>query len=169
MVDPAPKAIHRSFEVVGEKAPSMNRFIVAVFPDAPSAQQGLLALKTLAAETVIQLHGAATATKEDNGKLSMHVAADDGPAVMATGAVIGGLAGLALGPLAAAVLATGGAVFGASAGLTNRGAGMAYAKRVSEKLAPGLVAVVADVTTEDPDTLEARLKSVGATLNLHDE
>jgi uncharacterized membrane protein len=91
-------------------------------------------------------NGAATVTKGDNGKLTMQVMADDGPAAAATGALIGGLAGLAIGPFAAAILATGGAVFGASAGLTNRGAGLAFAEQVTQDLAPGLAAVVAEVT-----------------------
>ena len=142
----------------------MSRFVVAIFPDAPSAQEGVRALRDLASEDVIQLHGAATVTKGDNGKLTMQVMADDGPAAAATGALIGGLAGLAIGPLAAAILATGGAVFGASAGLTNRGAGLAFAEQVTRDLAPGLAAVVAEVTTEDIAVLIARMEAFGGTV-----
>ena len=102
--------------------------------------------------------------KARDGKLTMNVIADDGPAVTATGALIGGLAGLAIGPLAAAILAAGGSVFGASAGLTNRGAGMAFAKQVAHDLTPDLTVVVAEVTTEDVAVLVARLESVDGTV-----
>ena len=44
----------------------------------------------------------------------MQVMADDGPAVTATGALLFGLAGLAIGPLAAAIFATGGGFWGIS-------------------------------------------------------
>lgn len=77
--------------------------------------------------------------------------------------MIGGLAGLAIGPLAAAVLATGGAVFGASAGLTNRG-GMAFAEKVTQDLPTPLAAVVAEVTTDGVAVLVARLEAVGGTV-----
>jgi hypothetical protein len=91
----------------------------------------------------------------------MQVMADDGPAVTATGALLGGLAGLAIGPLAAAILATGGAVFGLSAGLTNRGAGLAFAEQVAQDLSPGQAAVVAEVTTDDLGVVISRLEAIG--------
>lgn len=134
---------------------------MAIFPDLSSAQNGIRALKDLEIEGVVGLNGAATVQKAHDGKLTMNAMADDGPAVTATGALIGGLAGLAIGPLAAAIFAAGGAVFGASAGLTNRGAGMAYAKQVSHDLRPGLTAIVAEVTTKDMAVLVARLESLG--------
>lgn len=142
----------------------MSRFIVAIFPDLASAQEGIRTLKGLASERVIQLHGAATVTKAEGGKLTMKVTAHDGPAVVAAGAMIGGLAGLAIGPLATAILAAGGAVFGVSAGLTNRGAGMSFARKVTQDLSPGLAAVVADVTTEDVALLVTDLEGVGGTV-----
>ena len=142
----------------------MSSFIVAIFPDASSAVKGQNVLNDLASRKVIQLDGAAMIKKGDEGKLIMQVTADDGPAIAATGALIGGLAGLAIGPLATAVLAAGGAVYGASAGLTNRGAGMAFAEQVTQDLAPGLTALVAEMSTEDPATLVSRLEAAGGTV-----
>ena len=139
----------------------MNTCIVAIFPDIPSAQGAIHALKDLALDESIHLHGAATVTKNDKGKLTMQMMADDGPAVTATGALLFGLAGLAIGPLAAAIFATGGAVFGASAGLTNCGEGMALAKQVGQDLAPHQAAVVAEVTTNDLGSLIGHLEKLG--------
>ena len=121
-------------------------------------------LKDLASQDSIHLHGVATVTKASDGKLTMQVVADDGPAITATGAVIGGLAGLAMGPLATAIFAAGGAVFGASAGLTSRGAGKAFAEKVAQDLAPGLQAVVAEVSAGEIDGLLARLEAAGGTV-----
>jgi hypothetical protein len=53
---------------------------------------------------------------------------------------------MAIGPLSAAILATGGAVLGASAGLANRGAAMTLAEKVAQDLTPGQSAVIADGT-----------------------
>lgn len=142
----------------------MSSFFVAIFQDLSGAQAGIRALKSLAAEGVLDLNGAAAVQKARDGKLTMNVMADDGPAVTATGTLMGGLAGLAIGALAAAVFAAGGAVFGAAAGLTNREAGLAYAKHVSDDLAPGLTAMVAEVTTQHVAVLVTRLETLGGTL-----
>lgn len=142
----------------------MRRFVVAIFPDAASAQEGVRALKDLASEGVIHLHGAATVTMADSGKLTMQVVADDGLALTATGALISGLGGLALGPLATAIFTAGGAVFGASVGLSNRGAGMAFAEQVAQDLAPRMEAVVAEVSIENIAVLATRLEAVGGTV-----
>ncbi|WP_300779394.1 DUF1269 domain-containing protein [Enhydrobacter sp.] len=146
----------------------MSRFVVAIFPDLPSAQGGIRALKDLASEDVIRLHGAATVTKGDRGKLTMRVMADDGPAITAAGALLGGLAGLAIGPLAVAILAAGGAVSGAAAGITHRAAGEAFAEQVAQDLPADSAAVVAEVTTEDVAILVARLEAVGGTVTRQD-
>lgn len=129
-----------------------------------SAAAGTKALIDLGSDKVIRLHGSATVTKGGDGKLSMQVTADEGHAVTATGVLIGGVAGLAIGPLAAAVLAAGGAVFGASAALTNRGAAKALAEQVSQDLALGSVAVVADVTSGHMNTLISSLEAAGGTV-----
>ena len=139
----------------------MSSFVVAIFPDVASAHEGIRVLKELASEDVIQLYGAATVTKEESGKLTMRVMADDGPAIAAAGGLLGGLAGLAIGPLAAAIFAAGGAVSGAAAGLSHRGAGEAFAEKVAHDLPFNSAAVVAEVTTQNLAILVARLEAVG--------
>jgi uncharacterized membrane protein len=142
----------------------MSRFVVAIFPDLGSALEGIRVLKDLASERAVELHGAATVMKGDRGKLTMQVMADDGPALTAVGALLGGLAGLAIGPLAAAVLAAGGAVSGAAAGLTHRGEGRAFAKKVARDLPFNSAAVVAELTAESLDILAVRLEALGGTV-----
>lgn len=151
------------------EANPMSAFVVAVFSDTSMAKEGVLALQALASNATIRLHGAAIVSKNPDGKLSMTVLVDEGHAVTAAGALIGGLAGLAIGPLAAAILAAGGAVFGASAALTNRGAGKALAEKISGDLSRDNAAVVADVTTEDMRAIIAELEALGGTVMQQEE
>lgn len=131
------------------EANPMSAFVVAVFSDTSMAKEGVLALQALASNATIRLHGAAIVSKNPDGKLSMTVLVDEGHAVTAAGALIGGLAGLAIGPLAAAILAAGGAVFG--------------------DLSRDNAAVVADVTTEDMRAIIAELEALGGTVMQQEE
>jgi uncharacterized membrane protein len=143
----------------------MSTFIVVTFPDEAGALQGMQSLKDLNSERSLVLYGAGIVTKNDKGNLSMHVVSDEALGVVAAGALIGGLAGLGVGLLAAAVLAAGGAVFGASAALTNQGAGKAIMEEVSRHLRSETVAVVADVNVDDMAVLESRMKALGGTVH----
>jgi len=73
----------------------------------------------------------------------------------AVAALIGGLAGLPGGPLAAAIGATGGALIGISAELTGKGEDTRVFDRISDKLAPGHAAVVGDIAEEGMSSFEA--------------
>ena len=143
---------------------AVSKFAVVIFADVMDAREGIRTLKDLAAEEAIQLHGAAMITKANSGEFTMQVAADDGLAVAMTGALLGGLTGLVIGPLAAAILAAGGAVYGAAVALTNRHARMAVTERVGQDLTPDSAAVVANVTDEDSAALVARLEAIGGTV-----
>jgi uncharacterized membrane protein len=139
----------------------MSKFLVVTFSDEARAQQGIQVLKSLSSDRSLVLHGAAVVTKDAEGKLSMHVASNDALGIVATGTLIGGLAGLGVGLLAAAVMAAGGAVFGASATLTNRGANKKLVEDVSRHLRTASAALVADVDVDDIALLGSRMKEFG--------
>ncbi|MBS3649337.1 DUF1269 domain-containing protein [Pseudaminobacter sp. 19-2017] len=147
----------------------MSTFIVVVFPDEASAQRGIRALKDLNSDSSLVLHGAAIVTKNAKGKLSMHVASDDALGTVAAGTLVGGLAGLGVGLLAAAILAAGGAVFGASAALTNRSADRKIMEDVSRHLRTDASALVADVDADDMAGLESRMNALGGTVHIQDQ
>jgi uncharacterized membrane protein len=136
----------------------MSRFVVVTFEDETGAREAIETLKALDAERRLVLHGAGTVVKDAAGALSMRIVSDAGSAAVATGALIGGLAGLGVGLLGAAIMAAGGAVFGASAGLTNRGAGKKVMEEVSRRLPNNSAAVVADVDLDDLAVLEDGMK-----------
>lgn len=143
----------------------MSKFIIVAFPDEAGARQGLQALKDRNSDHSLVLHGAAIVTKDDRGHLSMDIASDEGLRVAAAGALIGGVAGLGVGLLAAAIMAAGGAVLGASAALTNLGAGKEIMKDVSRHLHTDSAALVADVDADDMTALERRMKALGGTVH----
>ncbi|MDW6024885.1 hypothetical protein SAZ10_24320 [Mesorhizobium sp. BAC0120] len=143
----------------------MSTFIVVTFPDEASALQGIQTLKDLNADRSLVLYGAGLVSKGEKGRLSMRVVSEEELGVVAAGALIGGLAGLGVGLLAAAVMAAGGAVFGASAALTDRGTGKAILGEVSRHLRRETVALVADVNVDDRAVFESRMKALGGTVH----
>jgi uncharacterized membrane protein len=140
----------------------MSKTVAAIFPDIAKAREGNLVLRKLGAEG-IAVHTSAIVFKNSDSKLSVLDAAYDGSHVTAVAALIGGLAGLPGGPLAAAIGAAGGALIGISAELTEKGAGKELVKRISDKLAPGNAAVVADIAEEGMSSFETRMSTMGGT------
>lgn len=78
--------------------------------------------------------------------------------------MIGGLAGLPLGPLAVTIGAAGGALIGNSADLLNQRDEGEFAEKISRELAPGKAAIVADVAEEGLISFEALMKAIGGTV-----
>ena len=71
---------------------------------------------------------------------------------------------LALGPLAATIGAASGAAVGISADLLNQGDEAKVAERISREVAPGKLAVVAEVDDDGLTDFEALMKSIGGTV-----
>ncbi len=145
----------------------MNKSIVVSFPDEASARRGIEALTELKSEHFL-LHGAGIVIKDDSGKLAMQVVSDEGWRLIAAGVLLGGLAGLSVDLLAAAILAAGGAVSGAGAALTHRGAGERLMEKVARRLRAGSAAIVADVETGNVDFIITRMEALGGSV-LHQE
>jgi len=78
--------------------------------------------------------------------------------------LIGGLAGLPAGPLAAAIGAAGGAIIGGSADLINQRADTEFIDRISRELAVGKTAVVAEVGEDGVIPFEALMTEIGGTV-----
>jgi len=76
-------------------------------------------------------------------------------------ALIGGLAGLPLGALAATVGATGGAIFGVSADLVHQSEGSKFVDKFARELERGNTAVVAEVAEDGVTAFEAVMTAVG--------
>jgi len=141
----------------------MNKTVAVIFPDTGRAREGNLVLKKFGAEG-IAVYASTIISKNSDGKLRVLEAAYDGSHVTAVAALIGGVAGLPGGPLAVAMGAACGALIGISAELTEKGASEEFVKGISNKLAPGNAAVVADITEEGMSSFEARMSAMGGTV-----
>lgn len=138
----------------------MNKIVVAIFRDKAGADEGNLALKKIVAEG-ISVSASAIIFKNSNNQLSVLEHAHDASHVTAVAALIGGLAGLPGGPLAAAFGAAGGALVGMSAQLIGKGELTKLFDRISEKLASGNAALLADIAEEGMSSFEARMSAMG--------
>jgi hypothetical protein len=78
--------------------------------------------------------------------------------------VIGGLAGLPAGPLAAVIGAAAGAAIGVSADLIYQRSVAEFADKVSRKSAPGNAAIMAEVADNGATSFEALMKALGVTV-----
>jgi uncharacterized membrane protein len=146
----------------------MSRFVVVTFPDETKAHEGAHILKDLHAEGRITLHGLAVVARGPDGKLSVGESAYEGPHGAAVAALIGGLAALPGGPVAATLFAAGGALFGLSADLINRDAGKDLVNKVLNDLSsPTKAAVIAEVSEGEGVALDAQMETIGGTV-LHD-
>ncbi len=142
----------------------MSKLVVVMFSDAAMIREAIGALKKLRAERTIRLYASIVVARDASGKLSVQEVTKEGLGGTAVGALIGGLAGLPLGPLAVTIGAAGGALIGGSADLTNEGADTELAEKISRELAPGKAAVVAEVDHDGSISFEAMMKSIGGTV-----
>lgn len=141
----------------------MSQFVVAIFPSETMAIEA----SSLVAElrgTGMSVYGWAVLGKNPQGKISvLHRVAGTSHATVVA-ALIGALAGLPAGPLGAVMGAVGGGLIGISADLTDRGIGRELAEKVSQALAAGNGAIVADVSSEARVPFETGVKDLGGTI-----
>jgi hypothetical protein len=114
----------------------MNKLVVVMFPDAATIHQATGVLAKLRAEGSIKLYASTIVAKDPSGKLSLQELTKEGLDGTAVGALIGGLAGLALGPLAATIGVAGGALIGNSADRIDQRAEAEFVERFSGEFGP---------------------------------
>jgi len=139
----------------------MSKYIVVVFPSDSKAYDGTRALKELHAEAALTLYGMAVVAKEADGRISIKQAVDDGPLGLGVGALVGGLIGLIGGPVGAVVGLSYGALIGGIADIANAGVQADFVEAVSDKLTPGKVAVVAELSEDWVTPLDTRMERIG--------
>ena len=140
----------------------MNKILVAVFDTETAAYEGLSALKELNASGDITLNATAVIAKSADGALGLRQAAEQGPGSTALGLITGSLIGLLAGPLGLALGATAGGLTGLLLDLRRAGMSEEFVQEVSEKLAPGKSAVLADMDETWTVPVDTRLEPLGA-------
>ena len=76
----------------------MEQMVVAVFDNETAALEGLRELRDLHSEGGVSLYASAVVVKDKAGKVSVRESADQGPAGLVLGMVVGGLVGVLGGP-----------------------------------------------------------------------
>ncbi|NVO16930.1 MAG: DUF1269 domain-containing protein [Rhodoplanes sp.] len=142
----------------------MGKYIVIMFHDEEKAYEGTRVLRDLHTEGSLSLYGVAVITKNADGTLSVKRKANEGPLGMAVGGLVGGLVGLLGGPIGATVGIAGGALFGGIRDLFNAGVGTTFLQKVSDDLAPGTTAVIADIAEDWVIPLDSRMEAIGGSV-----
>lgn len=142
----------------------MNEFVVVMFPDETKMQEGTRILRELRAKDSIKLYASTVIAKDADGRLSVQEITSEGFGGTAVGALIGGLAGLPAGPVAAMFGAAGGAIIGMSADRINQRTDIELVDKISRELEPGKAVVVAEIAEDGAGTFAALMGAIGGTV-----
>ncbi len=139
----------------------MNKFIVVIFPGESQAYEGAKVIRDLHDEGSLFIYGMTIVTRGPDGKLATRDTPDESLRGTAMGAFIGGMLGLAAGPIGFVYGAATGAVLGSWADLLDHGVSGEFIDEVSQSLTPGKTAVVADIEEFWTAPLDTRMEPVG--------
>ncbi len=123
----------------------MNKTLVAIFGSEDAAFNGLTALKELHHNGDITLYDSAVIAKNTIGETRIVKAPDEAPTGTFLGMFTGALVGVLGGPVGLAVGTATGTLVGATSDVLRDSVDYGFVEQVREAIAPGMVAVVADI------------------------
>ena len=135
----------------------MNKMLVGVFDSEAAAFEGLSALKDLHRGGDITLYSSAVIAKDKNGKVEVRQAADPGPVGTAVGLLTGTLIGILAGPAGLAVGASLGGLAGLVFDVNKSGVDVTFLDDVSKTLTSGKFAVLAEIEESWTTPVDTRL------------
>jgi uncharacterized membrane protein len=138
----------------------MSTLVAIAYPDQATAEQVRTTLAEAMQEHLIELDDAVVVTRDGDGKIKLHQAANTTAAGAAGGALWGGLIGLIfLVPLLGMAV---GAASGAAAGaLSDAGVDDNFMKDLAAKLEPGSAALIVLVRSATADKILERIQGFG--------
>ena len=139
----------------------MNKMLVAVFDSEAAAFEGLSALKDLHRGGDITLYSSAVIAKDKNGKVEVRQAADPGPVGTAVGLLTGTLIGILAGPAGLAVGASLGGLAGLVFDVNKSGVDVTFLDDVSKALTSGKFAVLAEIEESWTTPVDTRIHKLG--------
>ncbi len=142
----------------------MSKFVVVVFDEESKAYDGSRALNELHNEGSLSLYGVGVIAKDQEGKVEIKQAQDEGPIGTALGMLTGGLIGAIAGPAGMLIGAAGGSILGSISDLNNVGVSLDFAEIVSARMESGTAAVVAELDEYWTAPLDARMEALGGTI-----
>ena len=105
------------------------------------------------------------ATRDPKGELSKEEVTKRGHGATAAGALIGGLAGFALDPIAMMLGAAGGAILGYAAEVLHEREAAWFVEKTSGNLPPGSASAVVEIAERDVTEFARLMESFGAVSN----
>ncbi|MDP4076368.1 DUF1269 domain-containing protein [Acidovorax sp. A1169] len=139
----------------------MNKMLVSIFDSEMAAQSGLRALRKLHETGDITLYSTGVLLKDANGTVSVKKSLDQGGIGAGVGLAVGSLIGLLGGPMGVALGAVTGTVAGAIRDFWVAGVGRDFIEETDRFLAPGKVALLAEIEEEWVIPVDAALEAVG--------
>lgn len=139
----------------------MNKLLVVIFDGEAAANAGLGALRSLHDAGDITLYAAGVLVKDAQGQVSVRKSIDVAPVGTVTGLAVGSLIGLLGGPIGLAVGALTGSMVGAVRDFWVAGVGLDFIEDARTQLAPGKVALVAEVEEEWITPVDVALAAAG--------
>ena len=141
-----------------------KKFIVVTFSDATMARLAISAIKELHDEGGIKIYAAMLATRDPRGGLSIEDVTKRGHGATAAGALIGGLAGFALDPIAMMIGAAGGAIVGYTAEVLHEREAAEFVKKTSRNL-PRSASAVVEIAERDATEFARSMEPFGTVFN----
>ncbi len=139
----------------------MERMLVVIFNDESKVYEAADTLESLNEEGAIGLTGEWVLMRQQDGEVSVVKTDDTLPEGTMGGTVVGGLIGLFGGPAGLAIGAVTGAAAGATADMARARLDQDFVADISESLAPGKTALVAEINEDEPEAVDARMHALG--------
>jgi uncharacterized membrane protein len=139
----------------------MDKMLVAAFDTEKDAYKGLDALKDLDERGDITLYATAVLVRDPSGAVRVKQSADEGPVGTAVGMLTGAIVGLLGGPVGVAAGATVGSLTGLVSDVESTGVNVDFLDEVSEVLAPGKSAVLAEIDEDWVTPIDTKIGQLG--------
>lgn len=139
----------------------MNKMLVAIFDSEGAADAGLQALRRLHSEGDITLYATGVIAKDAAGLVSVKSSIERSNAGAGLGLAVGSLIGLLGGPLGMLIGASTGAVAGSVRDYWVAGVGLDFIEEAERHMAPGKVALIAELDEEWVTPVDEAMETVG--------
>jgi len=139
----------------------MNKVIFVTFDSEQKAFEADREVHEMHRDGLITLYDDAVVVKDANGKVVVREEPDGSPLATLGGMVTGGLIGVLGGPVGAAVGLGTGTLIGATFDLTREGVAQEFVEDAGARLAPGKVALIAEIDEDWQVPLDTRMEALG--------
>ncbi len=142
----------------------MNNFVVVVFPEESRAADAIRELQRRHQEGSVTVYATAELRREPSGELSIERTRHEGPLGLGVGAMAGGLVGVLGGPLGPLAGIAAGSLAGSVGDTLRTVLRDEVIDDVQRALTAGASALVAEVSEDSTETIDALMRSLGGTV-----